>query len=201
MLRSLVVTLACSPAAAWWANPLKAWGNPLGTTEIKLRPAVKQPNLAPMDNMEWAFKYFDVDNSGFLDATELKDAFAAVGQPVDDATLKHSFSLIDTNHDGKISLDEFRVMATQNVVPSLAESFMFDNDHAFETNGDMIFEGYANLRDQKMASEDPKKYCADRCLATGFCEVLEDFYDMTTSQVQNFCEACAGSDECELSYA
>jgi Ca2+-binding EF-hand superfamily protein len=200
-MRSFVVALVCSPAAAWWANPLKAWGNPLGRTDIRFRPAVTPPDLAPVDNMEWAFKYFDADNSGFLDKTELKEAFAAVGQPVDDATLTHSFSLIDTNHDGKISLDEFRVMATQNLVPSLAKTFMSDNDHAFEANEDMVFTGYANLRDQKLASDDPKKYCADRCLATGFCEVLEDFYDMTTTQVQTFCEACAGSDECELSYA
>ena len=31
-------------------------------------------------------------------------------------------------------------------------------------------------------------YCADRCLNLGYCEVLEDFYDMTTKQVRKFCE-------------
>jgi hypothetical protein len=43
--------------------------------------------------------------------------------------------------------------------------------------------------------------CADRCLATGYCDVLEDIYEMTTAQVMKFCEHCTGNDECELSYA
>ena len=31
-------------------------------------------------------------------------------------------------------------------------------------------------------------------------KVLEDFLDMATSQVQQFCEHCAGEDECTLQY-
>lgn len=31
-----------------------------------------------------------------------------------------------------------------------------------------------HARDQKLATKDPQKYCADRCLATGNCDVYED---------------------------
>jgi len=187
----------------WWANPLKAWGNPLGgsdafRTALKSKPVVTPPDFAVLDKAEWVFKYFDDDANGFLDESELKDAFNALGQPLDDAMLKHSFSLIDTNHDGQISLDEFRVMAEQNVLPSLSDTFMRDMGHEFVANDE---DAFVSVRDRKLSQENPKKYCADRCLATGFCDALEDFYDMSTAQVQTFCEKCAGTDECELSYA
>jgi len=201
MLRALVLALACSSATGWWANPLKAWGNPLGRTETIRRPAVTPVEHEPFDKMEWIFKYFDDDRNGFLNKEELKNAFEAIGQPVTDSTLEHSFSLIDTNHDGKISLDEFRVMVAQNVIPSLATASMRDNDHVFAANEDASAVYGTSFRDAKLAAENPKAYCADRCLATGFCDALEDFYDMSTSQVQTFCEACAGDDECELAYA
>jgi Ca2+-binding EF-hand superfamily protein len=205
MLRVFNLIALASPVVGWWANPLKAWGNPLANSgaapATMSKPVVTPPGfVAPFDKAEWVFKYFDDDANGYLDESELKAAFVALGTPADDATLKHSFSLIDTNHDGKISLDEFRVMAEQNVLPSMSDVFMRDNDHAFVAN-EGVFDGFVSVRDRKLADENPKKYCADRCLATGFCDALEDFYDMTTSQVQTFCEQCAGSDECELAYA
>ena len=109
----------------------------------------------------------------------------------------YSVSLLDKNHDGKISLDEFKAMATQNIMPSLADAFMADMDHTYEDNTETT----SRIRDEKLAKENPKAWCADRCLATGYCEVLEDIYTMTTAQVQAFCENCAGEDECELAYA
>merc|ERR1719506_977669 len=88
----------------------------------------------------------------------------------------------------------------QNLAPALADTSMLDNGHSFEVNADES-EVFQRRRDEKLARTNPKAWCADRCLATGYCDVLEDFYEMTTSQVQSFCEKCAGSDECELSYA
>lgn len=29
-------------------------------------------------------------------------------------------------------------------------------------------------KDKKMAEEDPERYCADRCIATGNCDIYED---------------------------
>ena len=154
----------------------------------------------PSDKLAEAFKRFDADSNGFLDESELAAAFAAVGQPATPDVIHHSFSLLDKNHDGRISLSEFKDMATQNIIPALAQSFMNDNDHLFEAN-ELEFSDGRRRRDEKLAQEDPKAWCADRCLATGYCDVLEDIYEMTTMQVKKFCEHCAGDDECELSYA
>ena len=43
-------------------------------------------------------------------------------------------------------------------------------------------------------------WCADRCLATGYCDAVEDLLDLTTEQVKQFCNECS-TDECELGYA
>ncbi len=55
-------------------------------------------------------------------------------------------------------------------------------------------------RDEKLAQQDTRRWCADRCLATGYCDAVEDIYDMTTAQVKKFCENCAGEEECTLDY-
>jgi len=150
----------------------------------------------PKDKLADVFSQFDTDGNGFLDEAELAAAFEAMGHPATAATIHHSFSLMDKNHDGLISIDEFRAIDIQNIMPSLAEISMADNNRVFED----VVEPIANLRDQKLAKEKPKEYCADRCLTLGFCEVLEDFLEMSTAQVQAFCESCAGEDECELAY-
>jgi len=45
-------------------------------------------------------------------------------------------------------------------------------------------------RDEKMAFTKPEQYCADRCVATGNCDILEDFYELTPESVIKFCEEC-----------
>ena len=45
-------------------------------------------------------------------------------------------------------------------------------------------------RDKKLAAKDPQQYCADRCVATGNCEVYEDIYHMSPSRVMEFCTGC-----------
>merc|ERR1712167_521055 len=102
------------------------------------RSAVKTVGVpavaAPLDSLAAAFKRFDTDGNGFLDEAELKAAFAAAGQPASDETIKHSFSLLDSNGDGKVSLDEFS---------------MQDLGHTFEINKDKS----SRLRDEKLANE------------------------------------------------
>jgi hypothetical protein len=57
-------------------------------------------------------------------------------------------------------------------------------------------------RDMRLAFKDPEKYCADRCIATGNCDVFEDFYEMSPEQVIAFCTECVLSEdedgECEI---
>jgi len=39
-------------------------------------------------------------------------------------------------------------------------------------------------KDKKLATNDTKRWCADRCLATGYCDAVEDIMQMTTKQVR-----------------
>lgn len=60
----------------------------------------------------------------------------------------------------------------------------------------------AHRKDQKLAFNDPQRYCADRCISTGNCDIFEDFYDMSPEQVIAFCTECVLSEsedgECEI---
>ncbi|CAI7867146.1 unnamed protein product [Closterium sp. NIES-53] len=56
-------------------------------------------------NLQAAFDFFDSDRSGFIDIEELADALGA-----DLTSLKEILAEVDTNNDGKISFDEFKVM-------------------------------------------------------------------------------------------
>lgn len=71
----------------------------------------------------------------------------------------------------------------------------------FEYNGD--FENSSDLiisrRDQKLAHDDPQRYCADRCVTTGNCDVFEDMYHLSPQEVMKFCTECVLSDEEEVS--
>merc|ERR1711862_61789 len=52
-------------------------------------------------------------------------------------------------------------------------------------------EAYAeHKRDERLAFLHPEKYCADRCIATGNCDILEDFYELGPEDVLSFCEEC-----------
>lgn len=51
--------------------------------------------------------------------------------------------------------------------------------------------------DVKMATNDPVRYCADRCVATGNCDVFEDFFHLSPEEVLSFCEECVLSEEGE----
>jgi len=51
------------------------------------------------------------------------------------------------------------------------------------------------FRDKRLAKEDPQRYCIDRCLSTGSCEVYEDFFDLSAADVVQFCNECVLSEE------
>lgn len=43
-------------------------------------------------------------------------------------------------------------------------------------DSDTVYNVRQQLRDQKLARTNPQQYCADRCIATGYCDVFEDLY-------------------------
>ena len=51
-------------------------------------------------SLEAAFKQFDTDGSGTLDNEELKAAYSAAGQEVDEMKLMKMVKMLDTNGDG-----------------------------------------------------------------------------------------------------
>jgi hypothetical protein len=59
-----------------------------------------------------------------------------------------------------------------------------------------------HAKDVLLASKSPQQYCADRCVATGHCDVYEDMYDMSPQEVIKFCTECVLSEdenaECDL---
>lgn len=50
------------------------------------------------------------------------------------------------------------------------------------------------IKDRKLAADDPQRYCADRCISTGNCDVFEDFFDLSPTEVLKFCNDCVLSD-------
>jgi hypothetical protein len=50
-------------------------------------------------------------------------------------------------------------------------------------------------RDERMAFTKPERYCADRCVATGNCDIYQDFYELSPQDVVTFCEECVLNDD------
>jgi len=71
----------------------------------------------------------------------------------------------------------------------------YEYNEDFENSSDSI----VHHKDEKMAHDDPQRYCADRCVATGHCDVFEDLYDLSPVQVIEFCTDCVLSEEEEVS--
>ncbi len=60
------------------------------------------------DEVFEVFKSFDRDGSGSIDAKELTRLFEALGQDLPEEELAVALEVIDVNHSGRISWDEFK---------------------------------------------------------------------------------------------
>ncbi|MDP2270751.1 MAG: EF-hand domain-containing protein [Archangium sp.] len=60
------------------------------------------------DEVFEVFKSFDRDGSGSIDARELTRLFEALGQDLPEEELGVALEVIDVNHSGRISWDEFK---------------------------------------------------------------------------------------------
>jgi len=76
----------------------------------------------------------------------------------------------------------------------------------FDAAEDAFFEPTFHIqekKDRKMAREHPQKYCADRCLSTGYCDAFEDFFALSPEEAVGFCTDCVLSEDeepCEIPY-
>ena len=140
---------------------------------------------------------------GWLDKNELKSAYDLAGLHIADDEINRSFQMLDKNGDGKVDLDEFFDIAKQSESHDLIKMFgqiaARDAGHNLELVDEP--EVHVNIRDVRMAKENTRKFCLDRCLATGHCDALEDLLTMTTMQVKKLCDQCSTGDECVLDYA
>jgi hypothetical protein len=60
---------------------------------------------------------------------------------------------------------------------------------------ELSFEEKANsfreaAKDKRLAARSPQQYCADRCIATGNCDVYEDIFAFSPEEVMQFCTDC-----------
>lgn len=77
--------------------------------------------------------------------------------------------------------------------PSIPKGFDFEEGFTLETTSfdrDRVFgsvPGFSGMsgvskvqrrKDEKMANDDPARYCADRCVSTGNCDVFEDMFEL-----------------------
>jgi len=75
------------------------------------------------------------------------------------------------------------------VLSQLSDSVVGSYPSMMMNEGEM--EAFAEYkRDERMAFAKPDKYCADRCVATGNCDILQDFYELGPEDVLKFCEEC-----------
>jgi len=74
----------------------------------------------------------------------------------------------------------------------LPEGYEFD-DHMMEE----LLSQKQLLRDHRLAQKNPMAYCADRCLATGYCDVFEDVFQLSSKEVRQFCEECVLSESAD----
>lgn len=58
--------------------------------------------------LEFKFREFDVDRSGFIDHSEFKKLCASLGRNMSDNEVETATFLLDRNNDGKLSLEEFK---------------------------------------------------------------------------------------------
>jgi len=68
--------------------------------------------------------------------------------------------------------------------------------HKYEFSEDELSNNMVEMRrDRIIADKNPQKYCAERCVSTGHCDVFEDLFDFNAEEVMEFCTNCVLSEE------
>ncbi|KAK3584644.1 hypothetical protein CHS0354_003931 [Potamilus streckersoni] len=75
-----------------YCDLIKAFSKPIKVLEVELREA---------------FRFFDKDRNGSLDAKELRKALLSLGDPLGEEDLHELFALMDLDKNGKVDVDEF----------------------------------------------------------------------------------------------
>lgn len=111
----------------------------------------------------------------------------------------HIAEMIDTEVDRLQNLGLWRRQQAEKAKkkgrePSIPQGFDFNSASDFQANAGAA-QKIQRRKDRRMARDDPARYCADRCVATGNCQVWEDMFEMGPGEVRKFCEDCVLSEE------
>jgi len=86
--------------------------------------------------------------------------------------------------------------------PTMPTNFDFETDlyqpinvPGFTSGVDRSVSSPRRRKDEKMAADNPMRYCADRCVSTGNCDVFEDMFNMDPREVVEFCSECVLSED------
>jgi len=92
----------------------------------------------------------------------------------------------------KIQKDIEAAAGPAGIVP---DTFAYNSSgHAYNELG-MDENAVEMRRDSRLLHKNPQQYCADRCVSTGHCEVLEDMLSMDAMEVMEFCTDCVLSEK------
>lgn len=110
----------------------------------------------------------------------------------------HIADMIDAEVDRLQDIGKWRRQQAEKLNkakdPAIPQGFDFNSGADLQPNADAA-KKIQMRKDKRMARDDPARYCADRCVATGNCEVWEDMFEMAATEVQQFCTECVLSEE------
>merc|ERR1712025_1501066 len=70
-----------------------------------------------LKQLEETFKAYDADGSGVLSKDEVKKAFDSMPNKPSDEAINAVMDQVDTNDDGKVSIEEFKALWQNNTHP------------------------------------------------------------------------------------
>ena len=93
-------------------------GNGYIEYEEFIRGSVNKEFFVSDEVLDFAFKFFDKDNSGEITYNEIKEVFkdSMVKKSKEDVSLKKIIDEVDTNEDGVISYEEFEVVMKKLII-------------------------------------------------------------------------------------
>lgn len=98
--------------------------------------AVDKLTEAQLDEFREAFNSFDKDGGGSIDAKELKDLMASVGQNPTDEELQEMIAIADADGTGDIDFAEFVTLMAHKMADEKSEETLKAAFAVFDTSGD-----------------------------------------------------------------
>merc|ERR1711998_294943 len=108
----------------------------IDTTQDAKTSAVDKLTEAQLDEFREAFNSFDKDGGGSIDAKELKDLMASVGQNPTDEELQEMIAIADADGTGDIDFAEFVTLMAHKMADEKSEETLKAAFAVFDTSGD-----------------------------------------------------------------